>query len=147
VTVDIANELAAVPEDSPVTTTADVDCDGVRVGVKAGSAYDLYLSRTIKHAQVVRGKEGVAVFLEQHLEVAAGIRQPMEDFAAAHGAVRLLEPRFMEIQQAVGTARCRSDETIRLLREFVEELKSEGFIADALRRTGRSDATVAPPAP
>jgi polar amino acid transport system substrate-binding protein len=136
----------AVPEDSPITTATDVDCDGVRVGVKKGSAYDLYLSRTLKHAQVVRGQEGVAVFLEQRLEVAAGIRQPVADFAAAHGAVRLLEPRFMEIQQAVGTARSRSSETIRFLREFVEELKSAGFIAEALRRAGRSDATVAPPA-
>ena len=136
----------AVPEDSPITTTADVDCDGVRVGVNQGSAYDLYLSRTLKHAQVVRGEDGVVVFLEQRLEVAAGIRQPMEDFAAAHGAVRLLEPRFMEIRQAVGTTRSRSDETIRFLREFVEELKSGGFIAEALRRAGRRDATVAPPA-
>lgn len=136
----------AVPEDSPITTTAEVDCDGVRVGVKQGSAYDLYLSRTLKHAQAVRGKEGVTVFLEQQLEAAAGIRQPMGDFAAAHDAVRLLEPGFMEIQQAVGTARSRSDETIRFLREFVEELRSEGFIAEALRRSGRGDATVAPPA-
>jgi polar amino acid transport system substrate-binding protein len=134
-----------VPEDSPIKTIADVDRDGVRVGVKKGSAYDLYLSRTLKHAQVVRGREGVAVFLEQQLEVAAGIRQPMADFAVANGAVRLLEPRFMEIQQAVGTTASRSDETIRFLREFVEELKSEGFIAEALRRANRSDATVAPP--
>jgi polar amino acid transport system substrate-binding protein len=135
----------AVPDDSPVTTSTEVDCEGVRVGVKQGSAYDLYLSRTLKHAQVVRGEEGTAVFLEQQLEVAAGIRQPMQDFASAHGAVRLLEPRFMEIQQAVGTPRSRSDETIRFLREFVEELKSEGFIAEALHRAGRNDATVAPP--
>lgn len=135
----------AVPDDSPIATTTEVDREGVRVGVKQGSAYDLYLSRTLKHAQVVRGEEGVAVLLEQQLEVAAGIRQPMEDFAAAHGAVRLLEPRFMEIRQAVGTPRNRSDETIRFLREFVEELKSEGFIAEALQRSGRSDATVAPP--
>lgn len=136
----------AVPENSPITATADVDRDGVRVGVKKGSAYDLYLARTLKHAQVVRGEEGVTVFVEQQLEAAAGIRQPMADFAAAHGSVRLLEPRFMEIQQAVGTTRSRSAETIRFLRAFVEELKSEGFIADALRRSGRSDATVAPPA-
>jgi polar amino acid transport system substrate-binding protein len=136
----------AVPENSAITTTTDVDRNGVRVGVKKGSAYDLYLSRTLKHAQVVRGEEGTAVFVEQQLEAVAGIRQPVADFAAAHGAVRVLEPRFMEIRQAVGTNRSRSDETIRFLREFVEELKSEGFIAAALRRAGRSDATVAPPA-
>lgn len=135
----------AVPGDSPLTATADVDRDGVRVGVKQGSAYDLYLSRTLKRAQLVRGEEGVAVFLEQQLEAAAGLRQPMADFAAAHGGVRLLEPRFMEIQQAVGTTRSRSDDTIRFLRDFVEELKSGGFIAEALRRSGRRDAIVAPP--
>ena len=137
----------AVPGNSPIATTADVDREGVRVGVKQGSAYDLYLSRTLKRAQVVRGKEGVAVFLEQELEVAAGIRRPMEDFVSAHGAVRLLEPRFMEIRQAVGTPRSRSDEAIRFLGEFVEELKSEGFIAEALHRAGRNDAIVAPPGP
>lgn len=137
----------AVPADSPIATAADVDADGFRIGVKEGSAYDLYLSRTLKHAQVVRGSEGIAVFAEQRLEVAAGIRQPVEDFAAASGAVRVLEPRFMEIQQAVGTTRGRSDATIRFLREFVEQLKTDGFVAEALRRSGRRDATVAPPAP
>lgn len=142
----VIEAVFAVPENSPITTTTDVDRDGVRVGVKKGSAYDLYLSRTLKHAQVVRGKEGAAVFIEQRLEVAAGIRQPMADFAARHGAIRLLEPRFMEIQQAVGTTRSRSKEAIQFLCEFVEELKSEGFIGEALRRAGRNDATVAPPA-
>lgn len=135
----------AVPAASPITAAADVDRDGVRVGVKKGSAYDLHLSRTLQRAQVVRGEEGVAVFLEQQLEVAAGIRQPMVDFAVAHGGIRLLEPSFMEIRQAVGTSRTRSDAAIRFLHELVEELKSEGFIAEALRRAGRSDASVAPP--
>jgi polar amino acid transport system substrate-binding protein len=136
----------AVPADSSLTSAADVDRDGIRVGVKDGSAYDLYLSRTLRHAQVVRGREGVDVFMEQRLEAAAGIRQPMAAFAAAHGTVRLLEPRFMEIQQAVGTTRDRSDPALRFLHEFVEELKSDGFITRALRRAGRSDATLAPPA-
>jgi polar amino acid transport system substrate-binding protein len=86
----------AVPEASPLTSSADVDRPGVRVGVKKGSAYDLFLSRTLAHAEVVRGGEGVTVFTEQQLEVAAGIRQPMEVFAAAHSGVRLLEPRFMD---------------------------------------------------
>lgn len=135
-----------VPEASPITAADDVDRQGVRVGVKLGSAYDLYLSRTLEHAEVVRGEDGVAVFLEQQLEVGAGIRQPMEQFAVSEGGMRLLEPNFMEIRQAVGTARSRSEETIRFLGEFVEELKATGFIADALRRAGRRDATVAPPA-
>ena len=69
-----------VPCDSPITTAAEVDRDGVRIGVKQGSAYDLFLSRTLQHATVVRGDEGVDVFRELGLEVAAGIRQPMTAF-------------------------------------------------------------------
>jgi len=137
----------AVREDSPIISTTDVDHTGVRVGVKKGSAYDLFLSRTLMHAEVVRGIEGVDVFTGQHLEVAAGIRRPMEEFAALHLGIRLLEPRFMEIRQAVGTTLGRRDETLGFLHTFVEELKANGFIADALRRAGRRDATVAPPSP
>jgi polar amino acid transport system substrate-binding protein len=136
----------AVPDDSLLTSADDVDRPGVRVGVKRGSAYDLFLTRTLAHAEVVRGSEGTTVFTEQELEVAAGIRQPIVDFVAAHPGHRLLEPRFMEIRQAVGTNRSRSEETIGFLRSLVEELKATGFIADALARSGRRDAAVAPPA-
>ena len=136
----------AVPDGSPLTAAADVDRPGVRVGVKKGSAYDLFLTRTLAHATVVRGSEGTAVFAEQELEVAAGIRQPVVDFVAAHPGTRLLEPRFMEIQQAVGAPRSVREEAVGFLHAFVEELKASGFIAAALTRSGRSDAAVAPPA-
>ncbi|MGW0735188.1 transporter substrate-binding domain-containing protein [Streptomyces sp. NPDC002851] len=135
-----------VPRDSPVTTIADVDRTGVRIGVKRGSAYDLFLSRTLRNATVVRGEEGVDVFAAEGLEVGAGIRQPMVEYAAAHPEVRLIEGRFMEIRQAVGTTRTRRPETVRFLRDLVEELKGNGFIGDALRRAGQSASLVAPPA-
>ncbi|HXH80251.1 transporter substrate-binding domain-containing protein [Nocardioides sp.] len=142
----IIEGVFAVPDDSVLTSGADVDRPGVRVGVKEGSAYDLFLTRTLEHARVVRGSEGTSVFTEHQLEVAAGIRAPIADFAATHPGHRLLEPRFMEIQQAVGTPRGRSAETVAFLHAFVEELKADGFITSALDRSGRSDAAVAPPA-
>jgi polar amino acid transport system substrate-binding protein len=135
----------AVPQDSAFTTAADVDRAGVRIGVKRGSAYDLFLSRTLQHASVVRGEEGVDEFRAQGLEAAAGIRQPMTAFVGAHPEVRLIEDRFMQIRQAVGTTTTRRPETVRFLREVVEELKAGGFVADALRRANQSDAMVAPP--
>jgi polar amino acid transport system substrate-binding protein len=134
----------AVPDQSSLATVADVDRDGVRIGVKRGSAYDLYLSRTLRHATVVRGAEGTAEFLTQNLEAAAGIREPMTDFVATHTGYRLIEGRFMQIRQAVGTAASAHSETKRFLHELVEELKATGFVADSLRRSGQS-ATVAPP--
>ena len=134
-----------VPEDSVIARTADVDREGVRIGVNEGSAYDLFLSRTLRHASVVRGNDGIDVFRDLGLEAAAGIKQPLTRFVATHSGFRLLEGRFMEIRQALGTTRTRSAETIQFLRAFVEELKAGGFVADALRRANQPDATVAPP--
>jgi polar amino acid transport system substrate-binding protein len=135
-----------VPVDSPVVSAADVDRDGVRVGVKQGSAYDLFLSRTLAHATVVRGDEGVDVFVAEGLEVGAGIREPVTAFAARRDDVRVVDEAFMQIEQAVGTTRTRSAETVAFLHELVEELKASGLVADALSRSGQSGAAVAPPA-
>ncbi|MCX2185529.1 transporter substrate-binding domain-containing protein [Streptomyces sp. SKN60] len=136
-----------VPRDSTLRTPADVDAPGVRVGVKAGSAYDLHLGRTLAHATVVRGEEGVDTFAEQGLEAGAGIRQPMTAYAAAHPTeVRLIDERFMEIRQAVGTTLDRSPETVAFLRATVEELKANGFVSDALARAGQDPELLAPPA-
>ncbi len=135
-----------VPRDSDLTGVAEVDRDGVRIGVKRGSAYDLFLTRTLRHARVVRGDEGVDVFRDQGLEAGAGIRQPVTAYAAAHTDVRVLDERFMQIQQAVGTTVSRRPRTVAFLRDLVEALKADGFVADALARSGQGDATVAPPA-
>lgn len=132
-----------VPRGSAIATTAEVDRAGVRIGVKQGSAYDLFLSRTLAHASVVRGDEGVAVFQGLGLEVAAGIRQPLTEFVERHPGFRLLEQRFMEIRQALGTSRTRRPQTVRFLRAFIEELKASGFVADALRRANQPGVTVA----
>ena len=112
--------------------------------MKEGSAYDLFLTRTLRHATVVRGTEGTTEFLTGDLEAAAGVREPMTEFVASHPGFRLVEGRFMEIPQAVGTAAAKRPETTAFLHGLVEELKAAGFVADALRRSGQT-APVAPP--
>jgi polar amino acid transport system substrate-binding protein len=134
----------AVSERSPLITVEDVDRPGVRVGVKRGSAYDLFLTRTLRHAAVVRGSEGTTEFLAGNLEAAAGVREPMTAFVASRPGLRLIEGRFMQIRQAVGTAASRRPETVSFLHALVEELKSDGFVAESLRRSGQT-APVAPP--
>ncbi|WP_406865069.1 transporter substrate-binding domain-containing protein [Streptomyces sp. HUAS MG47] len=136
----------AVPRESELQTPDDVDAPGVRIGVKAGSAYDLFLTRTLRHATLVRGEEGVDTFADQGLEAGAGIRQPMTAYAAAHPEVRLVDERFMQIRQAVGTPVTRSPETVAFLRSTVEELKASGFVAESLRRAGQDETLLAPPA-
>jgi polar amino acid transport system substrate-binding protein len=134
-----------VPKESALKTVADVDRNGVRVGVNKGSAYDLYLTRTLKHAELIRGEDGIGLFIKDKLEAAAGVKQPLVAFAKTNPGVRVMDGRFMEIQQAMGAPKGRNAGA-RYLRAFVEEMKTSGFVADALRRSHQPDASVAPPA-
>ena len=132
-----------VPVGSALKTVADVDRAGVRVAVNKASAYDLFLTRTLKHAQLVRGESGVDLFVADKLEVAAGVKQPMVAYAKTNPNVRIMDGRFMEIRQAMGTPKGR-DAAARYLRGFVEEMKASGFVAEALKRSNQPDAAVAP---
>jgi polar amino acid transport system substrate-binding protein len=136
-----------VPADSGLTAPGDVDREGVRIGVNEGSAYDLFLSRTLNRASVVRGEDGISLLRAQGLEAAAGIRQVVAGFAAATPGFRMIDEGFMQIRQALGTTRTRAPGTLRFLAGFVEDLKASGFIADALRRSGQDGALVAPASP
>ena len=82
---------------------------------------------------------------KQGLEVAAGTRHLMEEYVAGHPGFRLVEGRFMQVKQAVGTPRTRAPGTLEFLRSVVEELKAGGFVADAIRRADNPDVCVAPP--
>lgn len=136
-----------VPADSGITTLADVDREHVRIGVNKGSAYDLFLSRTLRRATVVRAEDGLGVFRGQGLDAGAGIRQSVSDFVARNPGFRMIDERFMQIRQALGTTRTRSPGTVRFLAAAIEELKASGFIRDALRRSGQDSTIVAPPEP
>ena len=136
-----------VPVGSGLAAPADLDRDGVRIGVNEGSAYDLFLSRTLGKASLVRGDDGITLFREQGLEAAAGIRQVITAFVAGNPEFRLVDQGFMQIRQALGTTLTRTPDTIRFLAAFIEDLKASGFIAAALRRSGQDAALVAPPAP
>jgi polar amino acid transport system substrate-binding protein len=138
----------AVPPASAIQALADVDRPGVRVAVGRNSAYDLFLTREIKSATLVRAPSSQAVvpmLLEQGLEVAANVRQQLEaDIARNPGALRLLPGSFMTIRQAIGLAAGRGANASTYLEAFVEEMKASGFVAEALRRHGVEGASVAP---
>jgi polar amino acid transport system substrate-binding protein len=138
-----------VPADSPLRTIQDVDRDGVRIAVGNKSAYDLYLTRTLKHAHPVRvptSTGAIDVFLKNKLEAAAGVKQLLVKFANTHPNVRVMDDRFMAIEQAMGTPKGRDAGSL-YLRQFVEEMKASGFVARGLEKSGQGDATVAPKAP
>lgn len=136
-----------VRRDSPIGRNGDVDQAGRRVVVGVGSAYDLYLTRTLKRAEIVRvpTSEGVVdAMLQSGTDVAAGVRQQLEADAARVAGTRLLDGRFMVIEQAMAMPKGRSAEAEGFLDAFVTRMKSSGFVARALARHGISGAVVAP---
>jgi polar amino acid transport system substrate-binding protein len=136
-----------VRDGSPILSNDAVDAAGQQVVVGKGSAYDLYLSRTLRHAAIVRAPSSQAVvdtFLASGAEVAAGVRQQLQGDAAKAGGLRLLGERFMVIEQAMGLPKSRGAEAAAFLSSFVEAMKAEGFVAAALQRHGIEGASVAP---
>ena len=135
-----------VPGDSPIRTIADADRDGVRIAVGAKSAYDLFLSRTLTRAQIVRAPtapEAIALFEAEKLEAAAGVRQVLVTAAAKMPGTRVLDERFMVIAQAAAVPRGR-EAAAKYVHEFIEEMKASGFVANALKASGvENSATVA----
>jgi polar amino acid transport system substrate-binding protein len=135
-----------VPAASPIRTLEAVDRDGVRVSVGRGSAYDLFLTRALRHATLVRAPtsaEAVTAFARDGLDVAAGVHQPLAAYAAAHKEVRLLPGHFMDIPQAMGLPVGR-DAGAAFLAGFLAQAKAHGFVARSLEANGQDPGLAAP---
>jgi len=137
-----------VPAGSPLKTIADVDRPGVRISVSGRSAYDLYLSRALKHAELVRS-EGLDAsydrFISDKLDALAGLRPRLVLDVQRMPGAKILDGRFTAIQQAVGTPKGRPAGA-QYLRDFVAEVKASGFVADLIERNGARGLSVAPKA-
>jgi polar amino acid transport system substrate-binding protein len=135
-----------VRQDSPLHRVADVDKKGVRIAVGLKTAYDLYLTREIKHAELVRSASSVAAieqFMAERLDAVAGVRQPLDGVAAKTPGHRVFAESFMVIRQASGVPAGRKH-AAKYLAAFIEEMKVSGFVARALQDSGQV-AAVAPP--
>lgn len=135
-----------VPSGSPIRALADVDRGGVRVGVSGKSAYDLFLGRNLKHAQMVRADSPDAAFeliLSAKVDVLAGVRQHLVANAAKLPGSRVFDDRFMAIGQALGIPKGRGDGA-KYLREFIEDMKASGFVAQAIEKAGVRGVSVPP---
>jgi polar amino acid transport system substrate-binding protein len=138
-----------VPAGSALRAIDEVDRDGVRICVYEKSAYDLYLSRSLKHARLVRaGSIGASYerFVAEKLEALAGLRPRLVVDAEKLPGSRVLEGRFTAIQQAICLPKGH-DAAAGYLREFVEDIKAKGVVAQAIKRHGVRGVTVAPRSP
>ena len=129
---------------SNIASIEDVDREGTRISVSNKSAYDLFLSRTLKRARLVRADtpgESVQLFFAESFEALAGLRPFLMDVSSKHAGTRLLEGSFMIVQQAIGVPRSR-DRAAAYLQKFVEDVKASGFVARAIEKNGIRGASV-----
>jgi polar amino acid transport system substrate-binding protein len=127
-----------VPAGSPIKSIEEVDKPGIRIAVSGRSAYDLYLSRTLKHAELVRGKglDGtVELFTSEPFDALAGLRPPLMDNLAKLPGARILDGRFTAVQQAIGTQKHKAA-AAAFLKDFVEEAKASGLVAQLIDKHG-----------
>ncbi len=134
-----------VPPGSPIKTIDEVDREGVRISVSARSAYELYLTRTLKHATLMK-VEGIEASWQQFLSakteaLAALLPRLTTDVEKLPGS-RILPGRFTAIQQAIGTPKGRG-EAAKYLRAFAEEAKASGMVSAAIERNAVRGVTVA----
>jgi polar amino acid transport system substrate-binding protein len=137
-----------VPAGSRMRRIEDLDQKGVKVAVGDKTAYDLYLTRALKNAELVKAPTSpaaIALFRERKLDAVAGVKSPLMAFAAKDPSYRVIDGNFMVIAQASGVPKQR-EASARYLRDFIEEMKASGFVARALKDSGVADATVSPPA-
>lgn len=135
-----------VPQDTAYSSVNDLDRDGLRLSVGQGAAYDLYLTRTLQRASLVRAPTSAAAvewFIDQGLDAAAGVRQPLERFAREHDGYRVLPDAFTQIEQAMALPKDRED-IAAFVEAFLRGHKSSGFVSTALAESGQADAKVAP---
>jgi len=132
-----------VKSDAPYQAIADVDKPGVRIAVGRGSAYDLFLTRELKSAELVRTTqvpESMAALAAGRADVVAGVKQALD--AQVKPGLRVMPGHFMVIRQASGVPQGRPN-AARYLAEFIEEMKRSGFVRKALDASGNADAPVA----
>ena len=135
-----------VPAGSTLRAVADVDREGVRVAAPARANYELFLSRSLKRAQLVRAPSGDAAFdllVRGKVEALAGLTQGLTGLAEKLPGSRMLDGRFMAVQQAIGVPKGR-DAGLSYLRGFVEDAKASGLVARAIEKTGARGVSVAP---
>ena len=137
-----------VPADSKIRLVEEVDRRGVRIAVAARSAYDLYLSRSIKNAELMHANgldASYELFVREKLDALAGLRPRLvKDVKNLPGA-RVLEGRFTAVQQAVGTPKARVA-AAAFLAAFIEEAKASGLVARLIERHRVHGVNVAPAA-
>jgi polar amino acid transport system substrate-binding protein len=135
-----------VPAGSPIQGLADVDKKGVRIAVADKSAYHLFMMRELKSAELVSadGIDGsYKLFIDSKLDALAGLKPRLLTDQQKNPGSRILEGQLTTVQQSIGVPKSH-EAAARYLKEFAEEMKKSGFVAEAIARHKVPGVTVAP---
>ncbi|MFN0105873.1 MAG: ABC transporter substrate-binding protein [Bryobacteraceae bacterium] len=130
-----------VLDGSKLRNIEDADRARVRIAVSPKSAYDLFLSRNLKQARIVRptsAAESLELLAKRELDAVAGVRTALVTASRTIPGSRVMKGRFMTIPQAAGLPKGRP-QALRFLQEYIEGAKTSGFVAAALKRHGMTD--------
>src|SRR3954452_19377205 len=134
-----------VPRGSTIRAIAEVDRKGVRVAVSERSAYDLYLSRNLKEAEIVRAP-GIAAsfdwFVERKLDLLAGLKPKLVEENARIPGSRVLDGQITGVQQAIAAPKGRAA-AAKYLREFADDVRKSGLAAKIIEKHGVRGVIVA----
>ena len=134
-----------VPAGSGLKHASEVDRPGNRIAVSARSAYDLWLTRNIQHAQLLHA-EGfeatLALFVEQKLEAMAALKPGLLGDVARLPGSRILEGNFTTVQQSIGVPKGRLA-AATYLQSFVDEIKT-ALVAQLITKHQVKGLSVAP---
>ena len=133
-----------VPPGSPIKAIPDVDRPGIRIAISDRSAYDLYLTRHLKHAELIRarGDDVFKRFLSDKLDAMAGLRPGLVKNQEKLPGSRILDGNFTAVQQAAGAPKGRPAGA-KYLREFIEDAKASGLVAKLIEKNNVRGLTVA----
>lgn len=131
---------------SPFRQVSELDRPGIRIAVKARSAYGLWLQRNITEAELVLidpAEDPFTAFQDRKLDALAGLRTGLQKDLARCPDGRILEGAFTSVQQAVGTPR-KNEAALSWLQAAVTDLKVSGKIREFIDRHGVTGLSVAP---
>jgi polar amino acid transport system substrate-binding protein len=136
----------AVRNGGPVTTVDDTDRPGRSILVGHGSAYDLYLTKHLKHATLIRAENPGASFqqfLEGEADCVAGVRQSLEAAFGSNPDITIFAESIATIEQAMAVPATKGA-VIEHVNAFLDAAIADGTVRSALDASGKANLMVAP---
>jgi polar amino acid transport system substrate-binding protein len=133
---------------SKVQSTETADAPGVKIAVPERSAPDLFLSRNVKAAEIIRVPGGadaaIEVLRSGRADAYAENAHMLSLYSERLPGSQVLPGRYTLIQHAVAVPKGKSA-AAEFVKRFVEESKGDGTIANAVASAGLRRTAVAPP--